>query len=126
MDSNYRNGLVFSDGQQVAQELHAQIQSFDKREKHTRRQIKEKMARDIKKIDLSQVTMVIIEDLKRVKDGKRGTFSRKMNNWLFPCRRFARTAALDQRGAAVRKGPWKTTQHYPACGKWEKTKSQRR
>jgi len=41
MDSNYRNGLVFSDGQQVAQELHAQIQSFDKREKHTRQQIKE-------------------------------------------------------------------------------------
>src|SRR5215468_10289130 len=36
MDSNYRNGLVFSDGQQVGEGLHAKIQSFDKREKHTR------------------------------------------------------------------------------------------
>jgi hypothetical protein len=82
MDSNYRNGLVFSDGQQVGQELHAKIQSFDKREKHTRRQIKEELAREIKKIDLREVKTVVIEDLKRVKVGKLGTFSRAMNRRL--------------------------------------------
>jgi|SRR5262245_28059282 len=82
MDSNYRNGQVFSDGQQVGQELHAKIQNFGKREKHTRQQIKEELAREVKKIDLREVKTVVIEDLKRVKDGKRGTFSRTMNRRL--------------------------------------------
>src|SRR5215475_12841265 len=125
MDSNYRNGLVFSDGQQVAQELHAQIQSFDKREKHTRQQIKEELAREIKKIDLSQVKMVVIEDLKRVKNGKRGTFSRKMNRRLSHWQ-YAYAADLLERRCEIegirleRKDPWKTSQLCPACGKWDK------
>src|SRR5215475_9770469 len=125
MDSNYRNGLVFSDRQQVAQELHAQIQSFDKREKHTRQQIKEELAREIKKIDLSNVKMVAIEDLKRVKDGKRGTFSRKMNRRLSHWQ-YAYAVDLLERRCQVagvrmeRKDPWKTSQHCPACGKWDK------
>src|SRR5262245_27521547 len=66
MDSNYRNGLVFSDGQQVGQELYTRVQIFDKREKHTRQQIKEELAREIKKIDLAEVKTVVVEDLKRV------------------------------------------------------------
>jgi putative transposase len=125
MDSNYRNGLVFSDGQQVGQELHPKIQDFDKREKHTRQQIKEELAREIKKIDLTEVKTVVIEDLKRVKDGKRGTFSRKMNRRLSHWQ-YAYAADLLERRCEVegvrleRKDPWKTSQHCPACGRWDK------
>jgi IS605 OrfB family transposase len=82
MDSNYRHGLIFSDGQQVAQSLHPKIQTFSKREKHTRQQIKEELAREIKEIDLSEIKTVVVEDLKRVKDNKRGTFSRTFNRRL--------------------------------------------
>jgi IS605 OrfB family transposase len=125
MDSNYRNGLVFSDGQQVVQELHAKIQSFDKREKHTRQQIKEELAREIKKIDLAEVKTVVIEDLNRVKDGKRGTFSRTMNRRLSHWQ-YAYAVDLLERRCEIegvrleRKDPWKTSQHCPACGRWDK------
>jgi putative transposase len=130
MDSNYRNGLVFSNGQQVGQELHAKIRSFDKREKHTRQQIKEELAREIKKIDLAEVKTVVIEDLKRVKDGKRGTFSRTMNRRLSHWQ-YAYAADLLERRCEIegvrleRKDPWKTSQHCPACGRWDKRNRRR-
>jgi IS605 OrfB family transposase len=125
LDSNYRNGLVFSDGQQIGQELHARVQNFDKREKHTRQQIKEELAREIKKIDLAKVKTVVIEDLKRVKDGKRGTFSRTMNRRLSHWQ-YAYAVDLLERRCEIegvrleRKDPWKTSQHCPACGRWDK------
>jgi IS605 OrfB family transposase len=82
MDSNYKHGMVFSDGQQVADNLYDKIQTFSKRQKHTRLEIKELLAREVKKIDLSGIKTVVIEDLKRVKDNKRGTFSRTLNRRL--------------------------------------------
>jgi IS605 OrfB family transposase len=125
MDSNYRHGLIFSDGQQVGRELHARIQSFDKIEKHTRRQIKEELAREIKKINLTGVKTIVIEDLKRVKDGKRGTFSRTMNRRLSHWQ-YAYAVDLLERRCEIegvrleKKDPWKTSQHCPACGRWDK------
>jgi len=50
MDNNYRSGLVFSDGQWVAQRWYALIQSFGPREKHTRPQIKSLIGRELKKL----------------------------------------------------------------------------
>jgi hypothetical protein len=40
MDSNYKNGLVFSDGQVIGQALYQRIQEFAKRQKHTHAEIK--------------------------------------------------------------------------------------
>jgi IS605 OrfB family transposase len=109
----------------AGEELHAKIQSFDKREKHTRQQIKEELAREIKEIDLAEVKTVVVEDLERVKDGKRGTFSRTMNRRLSHWQYAYAVDLLERRceieGAPLeRKDPWKTSQHCPACGRWDK------
>jgi putative transposase len=125
MDSNYKNGLVFSDGQQVAKNLHAKVQTFAKREKHTRQQIKDELAREIKKIDLREVKTVVIEDLKRVKDHKRGTFSRTFNRRLSHWQYAYAVDLLGRRCEAEgirleRKDPWKSSQHCPVCGKWDR------
>lgn len=125
MDSNYKNGLVFSDGQNVGTELYQLIQGFAKRQKHTRAEIKSLLGQAIKQIDFSQIKMLVIEDLKKVKSGKRGTFSRRFNrrlsHWLY-----AYAASLLQRHCEIRgievqrKDPWKTSQRCNACGKWDR------
>jgi putative transposase len=125
MDSNYKNGLVFSDGQQAAENLHPKIQTFDKREKHTRQQIKEELAREIKKIDLTGIKTIAIEDLKKVKNNKRGTFSRTFNRRLSHWQYAYAVDLLGRRCEAAgirleRKDPWKTSQHCPVCGKWDR------
>lgn len=125
MDSNYKNGLVFSDGQNVATELHQVIQGFAKRQKHTRVEMKSMMGQAMKRIDFSQIKMLVIEYLKKVKHGNRGTFSRvfnrRLSHWLY-----AYTASLlvrhcEERGIEVqRKDPWKTSQRCHAYGKWDR------
>jgi IS605 OrfB family transposase len=125
MDSNYKNGLVFSDGQKVATELYQLIQGFAKRQKHTLCEIKSLLGLAIKQVDFSQIKILVIEDLKKVKSGKRGTFSRRFNrrlsHWLY-----AYAASLLQRHCEVfgievqRKDPWKTSQRCHACGKWDR------
>lgn len=87
MDSNYKAGLVFFDRQVVGEELYPRIQSFAKRQKHTRTEIKSVLGKAMKRIDFSQVKILAIEDLKKVKHGKRGTFSpvfnRRLSHWLY-------------------------------------------
>jgi transposase len=39
MDSNYKNGMVFSDGQTTGAEIYQRIQTFSKRQKHTHAEI---------------------------------------------------------------------------------------
>lgn len=125
MDSNYKNGLVFSDGQQVADNLYPQIQTFSKRQKHTRQEIKEVLAQEIKKIDLSQIKTVVIEDLKKVKHNKRGTFSRvlnrRMSHWQYAYTVDLLARRCEMQGVRLeRKDPAYTSQHCPACGKWDR------
>jgi IS605 OrfB family transposase len=87
MDSNYVNGLVFSDGQQVGHELVADIRTFSRRKKNTHAEIKARMGQAIRQIDWSAIRILCIEDLKHVKRGKRGTFSRshnrRLSHWLY-------------------------------------------
>lgn len=125
MDSNYKNGLVFSDGQNVGTELHQLIQGFAKRQKHTRVQIKYLLGQAIKQIDFSQIKMLVIEDLKKVKHGKRGTFSRvfnrRLSHWLYAYATRLLERHCEVRGIEVqRKDPWKTSQRCSTCGKWDK------
>ena len=39
MDANYVAGFVLSDDQHVGQDIHARVQTFGKRQKHTLREI---------------------------------------------------------------------------------------
>jgi IS605 OrfB family transposase len=125
MDSNYKNGLVFSDGQNVATELHQVIQGFAPHQKHTRVEMKSMMGWAIKQIDFSQIKMLVIEDLKKVKHGKRGTFSRvfnrRLSHWLYAYTASLLVRRCQELGIEVeRKDPWKTSQRCHACGKWDK------
>ncbi|MEQ9669469.1 hypothetical protein [Coleofasciculus sp. G2-EDA-02] len=43
MDSNYKNGVVFSDSQVVGQSIYQRIQEFKKRQKHTHAEIKSRL-----------------------------------------------------------------------------------
>ncbi|MEQ8466017.1 hypothetical protein [Coleofasciculus sp. E1-EBD-02] len=75
MDSNYKNGVVFSDSQVVGEDIYQRIQGFQKRQKHTHAEIKSMLGQVLKKVDWSSIKILSIEDLKKVKQGKRGTFS---------------------------------------------------
>jgi transposase len=59
MDSNYKNGLVFSDGQTTGDALYKRIQQFAKRQKHTKVEIKSLIGAAIKQIDFSQIKTVV-------------------------------------------------------------------
>lgn len=125
MDSNYKNGLVFSDGQQIGKCLYAKIRSFSKRQKHTHREIKDELGKELKKLDLSKVKVLAVEDLKKVKNGKRGTFSRVMNrrlsHWIYSyaIELLVRTCEI-QGVSVVKKSPYKTSQFCRLCRKWDR------
>jgi putative transposase len=125
MDSNYKAGLVLSDGQQVAQHLYPVIQGFAKRQKNTKAEIKSLLGEAIKQIDFSQIKMLVIEDLKKVKHGKRGTFSRvfnrRLSHWVYSYAASLLERHCEVRGIEVQhKDPWKTSQRCNACGKWDR------
>lgn len=82
LDSNYKGGMVFSDGRMIARDSYRKIQQFAKREKNTHEQIKQELNRELKQFDFSNIKIIAIEDLKYVKHFKRETFSRIFNRRL--------------------------------------------
>ncbi len=125
MDSNYKVGLVFSDEQVVGQELYPKIQGFAKRQKHTRAEIKSVLGCALKRIDFSQVQMLVIEDLRKVKHGKRGTFSRvfnrRLSHWLYAYVASLLERKCEELGIQLeRKDPRYTSQFCSHCNKWDR------
>jgi len=125
MDNNYTNGLVFSDGQWVAQRLYALIQSFAPREKHTKAQIKSLIGRELKKIDFSALQVLCIENLKWVKHQTRGKFSRvfnrRLSHWLYAYTVSVLVRICEEQGIRLeRKDPWKTSPFCRFCRKWDR------
>ena len=125
MDSNYKNGLVFSDGQTTGDALYQRTQQFAKRQKHTRDEIKSLLGAAFKQIDFSQIKTVVVEDLKKVKHGKRGTFSRVFNrrlfHWLYKYSETLLLRKCEELGIEViRKNPWKTSQFCRHCFRWDR------
>ena len=125
MDSNYKNGLVFSDGQVVGQSLYPRIQTFSKRQKHTHAEIHSRLGQALKQVDFATFKTLCIEDLKRVKSKKRGTFSRRLNrrlsHWLYAStvRRLERYC--EENGVRLeKKDPYKTSQYCRSCGTWDR------
>jgi putative transposase len=125
MDSNYKAGLVFSDGQQVAEHLYGTIQTFSKRKKHTHQQLQDLMGQALKQLDFSQIRVLCVEDLKRVKHGKRGTFSRTLNrrlsHWLYSYTADVLARHCEVHGVKLeRKNPAYTSQFCRVCRTWDR------
>ena len=125
MDSNYKHGLVFSDGQTTGDTAYEIIQSFAKRQKHTYACIKSLMGSALKQIDWSTIRVLCIEDLKRVKQFRRGTFPRHLNrrlsHWLYDFLTQRLACLCEERGIRLeRKHPAYTSQYCRLCGKWDR------
>jgi len=125
MDSNYKNGFVFSDGQVIGQEVHPRIQAFKKRQKHTHDEIQSVIGAALKRLDLSQIKLLAVEHLKRVKSHKRGKFSRQFNrrlsHWLYDYTVQLLVRICEEQGIRLEwKDPWKTSQFCRFCRKWDR------
>lgn len=125
MDSNYKNGMVFSDGQIVGQEIYPRIQQFSKRQKHTHAEIDAMLGHALKQVDWSNVKTLAIENLKNVKSNKRGTFSRVLNrrlsHWLYKASTARLERICEENGIKLsRKAPAYTSQFCRCCGKWDR------
>ena len=125
MDSNYKHGLVFSDGQTTGDAAYETIQSFAKRQKHTHAHIKSLMGHALKQIDWRNVRVLCIEDLKHVKHFLRGTFPRRLNrrlsHWLYNFLAQRLGNLCEEQGIRLeRKNPWKTSQYCPMCQRWDR------
>jgi len=125
MDSNYKHGLVFSDGQTTGDTAYHTIQGFAKRQKHTHAQIKSLMGQAVKQIDFSTMRVLCIEDLKHVKAFTRGTFPRRLNrrlsHWLYNFLAEKLAHCCQEHGIRFeRKAPWKTSQFCRFCQKWDR------
>jgi putative transposase len=125
MDSNYVNGLVFSDGQNMGHELVARIRQFPKRKQRTHSEIKARIGQAMKKIDFSTIRVLCIEDLKHVKRGRRGTFSRthnrRLSHWQYAYIVSLLERYCEEHGIRLeRKDPYKTSQYCHVCDRWDR------
>jgi len=87
MDSNYKQGIVLSDGQNVAPEVYERIQTFTRRQRHTKAEVKSLVGQALKRVDFSGIKTLCVENLKSVRQGTRGKFPRSLNrrlsHWLY-------------------------------------------
>lgn len=122
IDRGFRKAFATSDGQEIGAELRDQIRSKDKRSKTSYYHIRTELFRCLKGLKLEGVKTIALEDLRYIKRGKRGTFSRQVNrllsfwsltravNWL-RCR-------CEERGGRIKYvSPYKTSQRCHSCGK---------
>jgi IS605 OrfB family transposase len=125
MDSNYKNGFVFSDGQVLGQTLYPRIQTFTKRQKHTHEEITALLGHAVKRLDLSQIKLLAIENLKHVKHRQRGkfprVFNRRLSHWLYASLMAILARRCEEAGVRLeRKSPWKTSQWCRRCERWDR------
>ena len=125
MDSNYKAGLVFSDGQTVAQEVYARVQTFNKRQKHTYAEVKALIGQALKQLDLSAIKILCVEDLRAVRNGARGKFPRTLNrrfsHWLYAYITDWLARYCEEAGVWLeRKHPAYTSQTCSGCGRCDK------
>jgi len=125
MDNNYKNGLVFSDGRRFGKEIYDRIQKFNRRQKHTHEECKSMLYKILNRIDFSGVRMIVIEDLKKVKQYTRGKFSRlfnrRLSHWLYACIADWLSQHCEELGIQLeKKSPWKTSQRCSVCGRWDR------
>jgi len=125
MDSNYKAGFVFSDGQQVGEHIYVRVQQFGRRQKHSFAEVDSMVGHAVKTVDWGNIKTLAIENLKRVKHGTRGTFSRQLNrrmsHWLYRACEARLERACEEQGIRLeRKDPWKTSQTCRSCLRWDR------
>jgi IS605 OrfB family transposase len=125
MDSNYKQGLVLSDGQVTGQEVYERIQTFAKRQKNTKAEIRSLIGQALKQLDLSAVKTLCIENLKHVQQGTRGKFprslNRRMSHWLHAYIADWLARRCEELGIRLEwKSPGYTSQACSACGRCDR------
>jgi len=125
LDLGYVNLAVCSDGQAVGKEINSYIKGFAKREKHTHKQIEQRAFYELKRLDLSQMKTIVIENLKHVKHKRRGMFprahNRRLSHWLYARVTKWLERCCEENGVQlVRKSPYKTSQYCRFCNNWDR------
>lgn len=122
IDRGFRKAFVISDGQEIGVELRDQIRRKGKRSKTSYYHIRTELFRCLKGLKLEGVKMIVLEDLRYIKHGKRGTFSRQVNRLLSF---WSLTRAVgwlrchcQELGVRIKYvSPYKTSQRCHSCGK---------
>jgi putative transposase len=105
--------------------LYQRIQQFAKRQRNTHAEIKSLLGQALKQVDFAAFKILCIEDLKWVKSGIRGTFSRQLNrrlsHWLYASIARRLEQYCEENGIRLeQKGPYKTSQYCRPCDKWDR------
>lgn len=121
IDSGFNTMLVASDGQFIGVGLKEKIKKGGKRRKTWHHFIKTEVNRHLKNLNLDGVKLISLENLKYVKKGKRGKFSRNTNRllsfWLYAKVNERLKQICEEQGIRVEfKSPWKTSQRCSVCG----------
>ena len=123
LDRGLNKPLAASDGQVIAAELVQNVKDKHQvKRKRFRRWLKSELNRELKKLDLTGVKVIVLEDLRNIKRGKRGTLPRKVNRLLSFWFKTRAAQYLQQRcdelGICIeRKSPSYTSQRCAECGK---------
>lgn len=125
LDLGYVNLGVCSDGQVAGEQISECIKGFAKRQKHTHRQIKQRAFAELKRLDLSGIRILAIENLKKVKSKTRGMFprlhNRRLAHWLYAeVAKWLERSCEEAGVQLVRVSPWKTSQFCRFCGNWDR------
>jgi IS605 OrfB family transposase len=125
LDLGYVNLGYCSTGQVVGDHINKFIKTFHKREKHTHKQIEQRALQELRKLDLSNIKVLVLEELKNVKSGSRGKFSRehnrRMSHWLYAKVTNWLKQRCEEFGIQIEfKSPYKTSQFCRICGKWDR------
>ena len=121
IDSGLNSMLVTSDNQFVGEGLKETIKRGGKRRKSWHHFIEAEANRFLKQLNLDNIKLISVENLKHVKRGKRGKFSRIANRllsfWLYAKVGERLKQICEERGIRISlKNPWKTSQRCSVCG----------
>jgi len=121
IDSGFNTMLVTSDGLFIGEELKAEIKRGGKRRNSWHHYIETEANRFLKQLNLDGVKLISAENLKYVKRGKRGKFSRTANRllsfWLYAKVGERLKQICEERGIRINlKNPWKTSQRCAVGG----------
>src|SRR5215471_15479753 len=122
IDRGFRKAFVTSDGQKIGAELRDQIRRKGKRSKTSYYHIRTELYRCLKGLKLEGVNTIVLEDLRYIKHGKRGTFSRQVNRllsfWSLTMAVSWLRCRCEEMGVRIKYvSPYKTSQRCHRCGK---------
>jgi len=125
VDLGYRVPIATSRKELIGQELKQKIEKSGKRRKTYHHYIETETNRIVKQLSLDDVRVLVLENLKNVKKGKRGKFSRRVNRllsfWLYAKVTNRLEQICEEQGVCIElKSPWKTSQRCPVCGNIDK------